>query len=151
LGNLGNRKWYKAQIFLWARDGGVTGHANPVGTLAMRAPLLALLPLVACSCTAETMNYAGTLRPIAGTCDPTMQAALTRRDKTIIFAPAAGTLILRGQLSDQNTLAASLTLTDPNKQPYYLSFQGHLDGRHILGTYATPRCRYTADLTLTHD
>ncbi len=117
----------------------------------MRALLCLLAPLIACSCTAATMNYAGPLRPIAGTCDPTTQAVLTRRDTTIIFAPAAGTLFLQGKLSEQKNLAASLILTDPNKQPYHLSFLGLLDGTHISGTYTTPRCRYAADLTLTHD
>ena len=116
----------------------------------MRA-LLVLMPMIACSCTAETMNYAGPLRPVAGTCDPTMQAVLTRRDTTIIFAPASGTLFLRGRLSDEKNLAASLLLTDPNKQPYHLTFQGVLDGNHVSGTYTTPRCRYAATLTLTHD
>ena len=117
----------------------------------MRAYFFALLPLIACSCSAETMNYAGTLRPLAGTCDPTMQAVLTRRGTTIVFAPAAGTLILRGQLSGEKNLAASLTLADPNKQPYRLAFEGILEGTHISGTYNTPRCRYRADLALTGD
>ena len=117
----------------------------------MRAPHLSLLPLILCSCTAQTLNYAGTLRPVAGTCDPAMQAVLTMRDTTIIFAPAAGTLLLRGDRGDERNLTAALILTDPNKQPYRLSFQGRLDNNHVTGTYTTPRCRYEADLALTHD
>ncbi len=117
----------------------------------MRLPPLALLPLLASACAAPTQNYAGTIRPMAGTCDPTTQAVLTRRDTTIIFAPAAGTLILRGKLTPDQNLAADLTLTDPNKQPYHLTFQGTLIGSRIAGTYTTPRCRYAADLNLTAD
>jgi hypothetical protein len=110
-----------------------------------------LLPAFACACSAPTLNYAGTLRPVAGTCDAQSQAVLTRRDTTILFAPAAGTLTLHGRLNDQKTLAAVLTLQDPNKQPYRLVFQGRLDGNHVSGTYVTPRCHYAVDLSLTQD
>ena len=117
----------------------------------MRQCLILCLPFLAGACTAPTLNYAGTLRPIAGTCDPTEQAVLTRRDTTIIFAPAAGTIELHGQLTNDKNLAAQLTLTDPNKQPYRLTFQGQLDGKRVDGTYTTPRCRYTVNLSLTTD
>jgi hypothetical protein len=117
----------------------------------MRPTLILCLPLLAAACTADTLNYVGTMRPVAGTCDPTTQAVLTRRDTTIIFAPAAGTLELHGQLSNEKILAARLTLTDPNKQPYSLTFRGQLDGKRIDGTYTTPRCRYTVNLSLTTD
>jgi hypothetical protein len=117
----------------------------------MRTPALILLPFLAAGCSAPTLNYAGTIRPVTGTCDPTSQAILTRRDTTIIFAPAAGTIMLRGQLNAAETLTAGLTLTDPNKKPYQLTFQGTLQGKHIDGSYITPRCRYAVDLTLTGD
>jgi hypothetical protein len=113
------------------------------------APIL--LPLLACACTAPTLNYAGSLRPVTGTCDPATQAVLTRRDTSIIFAPAAGTLILHGELSAEKNLAADLILADPNKQSYHLTFQGQLDGKKIVGTYTTPRCRYAVNLLLTGD
>jgi hypothetical protein len=114
----------------------------------MRLFLLALLPLAACA--AATQNYAGDVRPIAGTCDPASQAVLTIRNRSIIFAPASGTTLLRGERSGQST-NASLTLTDPNKHPYQLTFQGTLEGDTITGTYTTPRCRYAAALRLTND
>jgi len=114
----------------------------------MRLILLALLPLAACA--AATQNYAGDVRPIAGTCDPAGQAVLTISNKSIIFAPASGTLFLRGELSGDSA-SASLTVTDPNKQPYRLTFQGTLEGKTIAGTYTTPRCRYAATLRLTGD
>ncbi len=117
----------------------------------MRQVLILCLPLIVAACTADTLNYAGNLRPIAGTCDPTSQAILTRRDTTIIFAPAAGTLELHGQLTNDKNLAAKLTLTDPNKQPYNLTFEGELDGKRVDGTYTTPRCHYAVNLTLTTD
>ncbi len=114
----------------------------------MRLTLLALLPFAAC--TAATQNYAGEVRPLSGTCDPAAQGVLTIRNKSIIFAPASGTLFLRGERSGQST-NASLTVTDPNKRPYQLTFQGTLEGNTITGTYTTPRCRYAATLHLTED
>jgi len=116
----------------------------------MRFLCLALVPLVACSTLANSANYAGQLRPVAGTCDPASQAVLTLRQKKIVFAPAAGTILLRGELIGQRA-AAELTLPDANKHPYKLSFQGILAGKDINGTYATPRCRYAVTLHLTSD
>jgi len=134
-----------------AGSAAVPNPLKPVKEKLMRQCLILCLSLSASACTAETLNYAGTLRPIAGTCDPTTQAVLTRRDTTIIFAPAAGTIELHGQLTADKNLAAQLTLTDPSKQPYNLSFQGQLDGNRIDGTYTTPRCRYAVNLSLTTD
>jgi hypothetical protein len=114
----------------------------------MRTALLALIQLAACA--AATRTYGGDVRPIAGTCDAAAQATLTIRDKSIIFAPASGTIYLRGELSGQST-NADLTVTDPNKRPYHFAFQGVLDGTTITGTYTTPRCRYAVTLHLTED
>jgi len=116
----------------------------------MRFLPLAILPLVACSVMADTLNYAGTMRPVAGTCDPASEAVLTRRESAIIFAPAGGTLLLDGKLNGQQ-LVAILTLSDPNKQPYHLVFEGTLTGKSINGTYTTPRCRYAVSLHRTGD
>ncbi len=113
----------------------------------MRFLWLALVPLAACSTTA---NYAGELRPVAGTCDPASQAVLTLRKSAIVFAPAAGTVLLRGELVGQSVVA-DLTLDDPNKHPYRLAFQGTLSASNIIGIYSTPRCKYAVTLHLTTD
>jgi hypothetical protein len=116
----------------------------------MRPIPLVLIPLAACSMLPDTLNYAGPLRPISGTCDPPSQATLTQRRTAIIFTPASGTLELRGQAQGQS-LTAALTLTDPNKHPYALIFEGTLTGATISGTYTTPRCRYAVSLHRTDD
>ena len=110
----------------------------------------ALFPLAACSLLPDTLNYGGTLRPVSGTCDPPTEAVLTIRKADIIFAPASGTLLLRGRITG-NALSAGLALTDPNKHPYQLAFQGTRMGTQIAGTYSTPRCRYAVTLHLTGD
>lgn len=109
-----------------------------------------LIPLAACSMVADTLNYAGPMRPVAGTCDPESQAALTLHKTDTVFAPASGTLELHGQVSGQSVMA-QLDLTDPNKHPYHLLFEGVRDGKDITGTYTTPRCRYAVTLHLTGD
>jgi len=116
----------------------------------MRAPLLTIAPLAACAMMADTSNYAGQMRPLAGTCDPASQAVLSLRNNTIIFAPASGTIFLRGALTGA-TANAQLTLTDPDKHPYQLTFRAVLDGKTMSGTYVTPRCRYAVTLWRTGD
>jgi hypothetical protein len=111
---------------------------------------LAIVPLAACAIAADTLNYAGTMRPLAGTCDPPSQALLTLRRTDIVFAPSSGTLYLQGQLIGQSA-TAQLDLTDPNKHRYHLQFQAMRTGKNITGTYTTPACRYSVTLHLTGD
>jgi len=116
----------------------------------MRPQILILIPFAACSIPADTLNYAGRMQPLLGTCDPPSEAAITIRNSEIIFTPAAGTIALRGKLSSDSA-TAELVLIDPNKHPYRLSFQGVRHGKTIAGTYFTPRCRYAITLHLTQD
>jgi hypothetical protein len=111
---------------------------------------VALISLASCSMADATLTYAGTMRPVSGTCDPQSQAALTLRKTDIVFAPASGTLELRGQLNNQS-VSALLDLTDPNKHAYHLRFEGIRSGKEIAGIYTTPRCRYAVTLHLTGD
>jgi hypothetical protein len=116
----------------------------------MRNCLLALISLAGCTINAHTINYVGIMRPVAGTCDPQSEASLTLRGSEIVFAPASGTIFLRGQLTGQ-TAAAALSLTDPNKRAYPLTFDGTKIGKNISGTYITPRCRYAVVLHQSSD
>jgi hypothetical protein len=111
---------------------------------------LCSLVLLLSACASSTANYAGKLTPITGTCDPSPEATLTLRNGQIVFAPAAGAILLQGALAGTD-LSASLTVTDPNKRPYILTFRGTRTGPEIRGIYATPRCRYLAELVLTRD
>jgi hypothetical protein len=151
LGELGNQIRQHPSFYSMRRESalhGMASHQEYCMNPMMRLLILALILLAGCA--AATRNYAGDVRPIAGTCDPASQAVLTIRDKAIIFAPASGTIFLRGALAGQSA-NADLTLTDPNKHPYHLTFQGVLEGRSISGTYTTPRCRYAATLHLIND
>jgi hypothetical protein len=112
--------------------------------------VLLLAPVTACTGLDSTQVFAGTQRPVAGTCDPPGQATLTRRGSAITFSPANGTLTLTGTIQ-ATTLTADLTLTGADKGPYRLVFTGQLNGKQIAGTYTTPRCRTEVTLTQTND
>jgi hypothetical protein len=98
----------------------------------------------------RTVNYAGSLNPESGLCDPPTRATLTLRQDKIIFAPAEGTLQLQGEITG-NALTAELNLLDANKRPYWLMFQGVRTGSVIEGVYKTPRCTYATKLRVTGD
>jgi hypothetical protein len=115
-----------------------------------RITLLLLIPLTACTGIQETQVYAGPQTPLAGTCDPTSRATLTRRGQEIVVAPNDGTITLEGQITGQ-TLTAKTTLTGVDKKPYPLVFAGQLTGTTINATLSTPRCRYALALKLTND
>ena len=116
----------------------------------MRAALLCLLPLAACTGIQQTAVYAGPQRPLAGACDPATHATLTRRGSALTLTPADGTLTLTGTFSG-TTLSAATTLLGADKKPYPISFTGQLAGAHIDGTLTTPRCRYALTLDKTGD
>ncbi len=116
----------------------------------MRALLLCLVPLTACTGMQQTRIFTGPQRPIAGACDPETRATLTRRGNAITVTPADGTLNLTGAING-TSLSASTTLPGIDKKPYPITFNGQLTGRRIEGTLATPRCRYTLSLSQTGD
>ena len=62
----------------------------------------------------------------------------------ISFVPANGVLVLHGiRKPDSDRLHAQLLLTDMNKKPLPMVFEGSLspDGKGIDATYGTPTCR----------
>ncbi len=116
----------------------------------MRALLLCLVPLTACTGIQQTQVFTGPQRPAAGACDPATRATLTRRGNAITVSPADGTLTLAGTITGTD-LSANTTLTGVDKKPYPVTFTGQLTGSQIEGTLATPRCRYTLTLRATGD
>ncbi len=115
----------------------------------MKRRLALLLGLSACA-SAPTINYAGTMQPAGGLCDPPNQATLTMRNTEVIFAPSAGTLLLRGT-RQADAISASLTIPDANKHPNTFTFAGRLNGQTITGSYVTKNCRYRVILSATAD
>ncbi len=116
----------------------------------MRAILLCLVPLTACTGLQRTQVFAGPQRPVAGACDPATRATLTRRGSAITVSPADGTLTLDGTITG-TSISAATTLTGADKKPYPITFTGELAGSRIEGTLATPRCRYALTLSATRD
>ena len=117
----------------------------------MRRLSSALLIAGVAACTAgNPQTYAGPLQPLSGTCDSPLRAELSLRGKSALFTPSSGTLVLRGQRTN-NDVAAQESLITPDHKPYTISFNGHVAANSIDGTYATPRCRYQVHLSPTQD
>lgn len=97
-------------------------------------------------------RFVGTITPESGQdCRPAgpSPATLTlkRSDKTVMFAPTDGVLVLSGSLAPDGTVHAKLdlTTTDDHK-PYPLVLDGMLVNQSFTGTYTTPDCRYRVAL-----
>ncbi len=101
--------------------------------------------LTVSACSAQQVTYTGTLRPVAGVCDPPARAELTLRGKTVLFAPNSGTVYLTGVQTGAD-ITASKTLAGADKKPYKLVFKASHQGQAIQGTYETARCRYAVSL-----
>ena len=96
-------------------------------------------------------RWVGTVKPVAGTCDPASQAVLTiETGRTppyaAIFSPTAGVLTLHGTSDGTGQVAADLHATGMNHQPYVLSFTATRAGDAITGIYVSSRCRAEVEL-----
>jgi hypothetical protein len=112
-----------------------------------RAAAAAIL-LVAASCAeGPPHEYSGKLTPIAGTCDPPGRAILTRTDNQIQFVPRDGVVILPGTIGASGQIEAALALRGTDRAASKLQFIGQLRGPRVAGTYTTPRCQYSVDLS----
>jgi hypothetical protein len=89
-------------------------------------------------------EWAGTLVATQGTCPDHAPSRLLVDRKTVSFVPAGGVLVLHGtRRPGIPRLHAQLLLTDMNRKPLPMVFEGSLasDGQRIDGTYGTPACR----------
>ncbi|CAP57091.1 conserved hypothetical protein [Gluconacetobacter diazotrophicus PA1 5] len=93
--------------------------------------------------------WTGTLVADRGVCPETnAPSTLQVGTKRIAFTPGDGALVLHGTRdATPGRFHAQLVLSDMNRKPYPLVFEGKPDGSAISGTYGTPRCR--AHVTLT--
>lgn len=113
---------------------------------------LALLTLVLVGCSGEggSAIYTGTLHPTGGTCDPPAQATLQVQNDAVMFTPNVGTLTLRGTLSADGAIRASLSVIGAEKKAYALKFENTRptvpNAKTIEGRYITPRCTYSITL-----
>ncbi len=123
------------------------GHTGKEKMHSMRFLSQAILALAPAACAADApTTYAGDLTPQAGACDPPSRAILVRRGANLQFTPTQGVLILSGQIAPSGQVLASLASQGADHKPYLLKLTAKLDGRTIVGTYATPRCRYAVHL-----
>ncbi|MFW7266428.1 hypothetical protein ACMAUO_00500 [Gluconacetobacter sp. Hr-1-5] len=93
--------------------------------------------------------WTGTLVVDRGICPETRApSTLQIESKRIAFTPADGVHTLRGQRDGASgPLHAQLVLSDMNRKPFPMVFEGTPDGAAIQGTYGTPRCRAHVVLT----
>ena len=110
--------------------------------------LLPVLPLAGCGGVGTPGDpngeWTGTLITDKGTCPDHALSRLLVDGRDISFIPTAGVLVLHGRRpADDPRLHAQLVLTDMNKKPLPMVFEGRLstDGSRIDGTYGTPSCR----------
>ena len=95
-------------------------------------------------------EWSGRLVTEAGTCPGPLPARLLVGAEDISFLPSGGVIVLHGhRRPDSGRLHAQLLLTDINRKPLPMVFEGVLapDGGHIDGTYGTPACRARVVLT----
>ena len=106
--------------------------------------LLTILALTACiTPAAARQRYTGQL---AG-CAAPMPATLVRQRDRFAFTPDNGALMLRGRITPDGHLAATLNTQPPGKPPYVLAVEGTIDGAAARLRYTTPRCAATGTLS----
>ncbi len=124
------------------RHDGRTGLAT--GRLPLLLAALALLPLAALAGPGDAVGeWAGILVATEGTCPNRAPSRLLVSGTDVSFIPADGVLVLHGSHRPGQRLHAQLLLTDMNRHPLPMVFEGVLapDGSRIDGTYGTPSCR----------
>ncbi len=153
MGLMGKRHRASHEEFLPA-SGKRTAPPPAAGHRGISSHLLVLAAAL-CACTNSPTGiqgrWVGTVKPVAGTCDPVSQAVLIIEagrtpPYSALFSPTAGVLALQGTSDGTGQVAADLHGTGMNHQPYVLSFAATRTGNAITGTYITPRCRAEVEL-----
>ncbi|ATU72365.1 hypothetical protein CFR78_12745 [Komagataeibacter rhaeticus] len=115
-------------------------------------PAPAFLALLACLCAlpfpamAESPLGLWTGRLVAdrGSCDDETRDTSTFQIETrhITFTPADGSILLTGVPEKGYAhYHAEALIQQPSGAPFPMVFEAHPEGRTIVGTYGTPRCR----------
>jgi hypothetical protein len=98
-------------------------------------------------------RYAGHVVTSQGDCglgfDPqgTATATLILRGGEAQFAPTDGVAVLPGHIEGAGHVLAGSNAIGADKKPFPQVFDGSLTGERVHGTFATPRCRASVDLT----
>ena len=129
---------------------GAFGQDNDLGKVIFPS-LLALL-LAGCGGGASG-RYVGNLTTAQGNCgvgvDPQGKATATLmiRGKDVEFAPTDGVVVLPGHVNGAGHVLAGSNATGADKKPFPQVFEGERDGERVRGTFATPLCRASVDLS----
>ncbi len=106
------------------------------------------------SCAVSTDGrYAGLLTTQQGLCGTAEDshgqspASLSLSGKVAQFEPEDGVVILEGHVDSAGHVIAQSNAPGADHKPFLEVFEGDVTGGHVLGHFATPRCR--ADVTLT--
>ena len=110
----------------------------------------ALLALLVAACATPLARQARYTGALAG-CGAAQTSTLTRvaergGNGSFAFAPADGSLIVRGTVAPDGTLRGSLNTQPPGKPPFMLQVQGLAGTETADVTYITPTCRAEAHL-----
>lgn len=113
--------------------------------------ILLLLPLLPAACATPTTpngRYVGTATPApaSGACRAS-HASLRLHDGQALFVPDETTWTLSGTAQPGGAVQAERTGSGADKKPYATRFAGTWTLGAVTGTYTTPRCAYTVELS----
>ncbi|MFT8819109.1 MAG: hypothetical protein ABF826_13935 [Komagataeibacter saccharivorans] len=118
--------------------------ARPVFLLA----IICFAGFLSSAATADALHdptglWTGRLVTDQGTCDETRDTSTFQvGTKRITFTPSDGSIVLRGVPEKGNAhYHAEALVQQPSGAPFPMVFAAHPEGKTIVGTYGTPRCR----------
>ena len=118
-----------------------------------RVLLGCLLAASVAGCGVGDVRYAGPVSVTQGVCGQGFDAqgrasaTLVVRGPEVRYAPSDGVTVLDGHVTDAGHVLAGSTVAGADKKPFVTVFEGDRKDDRVHGTYATPRCRATVDLT----
>lgn len=110
--------------------------------------LLLLLPAACATPTTPNGRYVGTATPaFASDACRASHASLRLHDGQALFVPDETTWTLSGTAQPGGAVQAERTGNGADKKPYATRFAGTWTLGAVTGTYTTPRCAYTVELS----
>jgi hypothetical protein len=94
---------------------------------------------------AHQIRYVGAL-PACGL----PEATLVRQADRFAFTPGDGVLVIDGVISADGRFSGKLNTQAPDKPPFLLTVQGHIEEEQVTLEYNTPRCHAAATLSRVH-
>ncbi|HVA41040.1 MAG TPA: hypothetical protein VNF49_10275 [Candidatus Binataceae bacterium] len=94
------------------------------------------------------LRWVGTVTPEAGRCGSARRGTMTMvaKDRSVVFTPSDGALVLHGIVGRDGNLRAELELRGPDHRPFPLRLDAVLNRAGVIGSYTTPICRERVEL-----